>query len=258
MIISNSKGGYSIKPLQLRMDLTITHAQLQGFCLRPALGFKRTSTVAQREVKSAFQFNRSNASDVTMADPPSDQSRQPPNHLLRSPPVRDVTIDASRAGFDTGRPRNRVMEVTEVSNSHAPIPPPPPPPQAPSTHPLTSARLAMATTPLEGVGNATGVGFDCSDPREPAEEVGGDDETHKSKKLAFTCLPSFDCNADSEGLGGTTERIFAMPSAQKATVTNEKKVSSFVSTLILSTYLYLFLLIIVIFYCLVTFDGCQP
>ena len=178
VIISNTKGGYSIKPLQLRRDLTITHAQLQGFCLRPALGFKRTSTVAQREVKSAFQFNRSNASDVTMADPPSDQSRQPPNHLLRSPPVRDVTIDASRAGFDTGRPRNRVMEVTEVSNSHAPIPPPPPPPQTSSTHPLTSAGHAMATTPLEGVGDATGVGFDCSDPRKPAEEVAEVSNSH--------------------------------------------------------------------------------
>jgi hypothetical protein len=166
--------------------------------------------------------------------------------------------DATGVGFDCSDPRKPAEEVAEVSNSHAPIPPPPPPPQAPSTHPLTSAGHAMATTPLEGVGDATGVGFDCSDPREPAEEVGGDDETHKSKKLAFTCLPSFDCNADSEGLGGTTERIFAMPSAQKATVTNEKKVSSFVSTLILSTYLYLFLLIIVIFYCLVTFDGCQP
>jgi hypothetical protein len=102
--------------------------------------------------ESAFQFNRLNASDVTMADPPSDQSRHPLNHLLRSPPVRDVTIDASRAGFDTGRPHNRVMEVTEFSNLTAPIPPPPPPPQTPSTHPLTSAAITMVTTPLEGVG----------------------------------------------------------------------------------------------------------
>jgi hypothetical protein len=106
-----------------------------------------------------------------MADPPSDQSRHPPNHHLRSPPVRDVTIDASRAGFDTGRPQNRVMEVTEFSNLTAPIPPPPPPPQTPSTHPLTSAAIAMVTTPLEGVGDATGVGFNWPNPREPAEEV---------------------------------------------------------------------------------------
>jgi hypothetical protein len=51
---------------------------------------------------------------------------------------------------------------------------------------------------------------------------GEDDETHESQKLGVTCLPSFDCNADSEGPGGTTERIFAMPSAQKAIETNKK------------------------------------
>jgi hypothetical protein len=97
----------------------------------------------------------------------------------------------------------------------------------------------MATTPLDGVGDAAGVGFDSPNPREPAEEVGGDDKTLESQKLRVTCLPSFDCNADSEGPGGTTERIYAMPSAQEAIERNEKNVSSFVSSLLFTIYLFI-------------------
>jgi hypothetical protein len=49
-LICITKGGLQTKPLKLRMDLTITHAQFEGFSLRPALGFKRTSAVARIEV----------------------------------------------------------------------------------------------------------------------------------------------------------------------------------------------------------------
>jgi hypothetical protein len=69
--------------------------------------------------------------------------------------------------------------------------------------------------------------------------VGGDDKTLESQKLRVTCLPSFDCNADSEGPGGTTERIYAMPSAQEAIERNEKNVSSFVSSLLFTIYLFI-------------------
>ncbi len=45
---SSTKGGRQTKPLQRRIDLTITYEPLQGFGLRPALGFKRMSKRAQR------------------------------------------------------------------------------------------------------------------------------------------------------------------------------------------------------------------
>jgi hypothetical protein len=45
--ICRPKGQLQTLPSKLCMDLTITHAQLHWFCLRPALGFKRTSPVAK-------------------------------------------------------------------------------------------------------------------------------------------------------------------------------------------------------------------
>jgi hypothetical protein len=48
-----NKGGYETKPLQRRIDLTITYAPLQWFCLRPALSLKRTSKAA-RHVLNRF------------------------------------------------------------------------------------------------------------------------------------------------------------------------------------------------------------
>jgi hypothetical protein len=65
-----------------------------------------------------------------------------------------------------------------------------------------------------------------SNPRELAEEVGGGNETLESQNLESPCLHFLDCNAESEGVGGTTERS-KLPSDPQVLKANKNEVSKY-------------------------------
>ena len=46
------------------------------------------------------------------------------------------------------------------------------------------------------------------------------------------CLPILSCNAEEEDVGGTTERVKELPSAQKEMETNENEVSPFYNLIV--------------------------
>ena len=189
---------------------------------------------ASHQLENALEAPRCHESS-SPAPPPSPSMESIPHPSTASAGLASAVSpfnnagDAAGVGFNAVEPRKPAEEMGGDTENHESSSPDPSHP----THktliphlPTTSAGLATAISPFNNAGDVAGVGFNPLKPQEPAEEVWGDMENHESKKTESTCRPILDCNADSEGVGGTTERCNEMPSDYNATKEKETEVST--------------------------------